>query len=91
MSSNQSIPEVNKEEGKDLEMDDALNEEERNQIKEDRIHTKLRDSPFTRKLNEDIDNLILHDLACKPCDEDKEEEEIQEADKPKQIWKPLSM
>jgi hypothetical protein len=82
ISPNQTIQEVNKEEGKDLEMEDALNEEERNQIKEDRINTKLRDSPYTRQFNEEMDDLTLEDLSCKPCDEE-------EADKPKQIWKPL--
>ena len=81
ISPNQSILEVNKEERKDSEMEDALNKEE----KEDRINTKLCDSPYTRQLNEEMDILdefTLEDLACKPCDEE-------EADKPKQIWKPL--
>ena len=78
ISPNQTIQEVNKEEGKDLEMEDALNEEERNLIKEDRINTKLRDSPYTRQLNEEMDDLTLEDLSCKPCDEE-------EADKPKQM------
>jgi hypothetical protein len=81
ISPNQSILEVNKEERKDSEMEDALNKEEN----ENRINTKLCDSPYTRQLNEEIDILdefTLEDLACKPCDEE-------EADKPKQIWKPL--
>ena len=72
-----------------MEMEDAMNEEERDMIRKDRAETNHRDSPFTRHLNKEMDNLTLHELACKPCDEDKEEEETQEADKPKQIWKPL--
>ena len=51
ISPNQTIQEVNKDEGKDLEMEDALNEEERDQIKEDRKNAKLPDSPYTRQLN----------------------------------------
>jgi hypothetical protein len=77
ISPNQSILEVNKEERKDSEMEDALNKEEN----ENRINTKLCDSPYTRQLNEEMDILdefTLGDLACKPCDEE-------EADKPKQI------
>ena len=65
-------------------MEDALNEEERQAIREDRLNTKS-DSPYRRKLNEEqdlIDDLTLEDLSCKPCDED-------EAHQPKQIWKPL--
>ena len=51
ISPNQSIQEINQEKGKDLEMEDALNEEERDQIKEDRKNAKLPDSPYTRQLN----------------------------------------
>ena len=72
-----------------MEMEDAINEEERDIIRKDRAEAKLRDSPFTRHLNEEMDNITLLELACKPCDEDKEEEDTQDADKPKQIWKPL--
>ena len=88
ISPNHVIEGINNEEGRDLEMEDAINEEERDIIRRDRAETKLRDSPFTRHLNEEMDNITLHELACKPCDEDKEEEETEEADKPKQIWKP---
>ncbi len=62
-------------------MEDAINEEERDTIKKDRVEANLRDSPFTRHLNEEMDNITLQELACKPCDEDKEEEETEEADK----------
>ena len=65
-------------------MEDAINEEERKIIQQDRANSKIRDSPFKRALNEEMDNLTLQDLACKQCDENQDEE-TEEADKPKQI------
>ena len=81
ISPNHSIEEINKDKGRDLEMEDAMNEEERDMIRKDRAETNHRDSPCTHHLDEGMDNLSLHELACKPCDENKEEEETEEADK----------
>ena len=70
-------------------MEDAQAEEERELIRADRALAKQNDSPFTRHLNGEIDSMTLNDPACQPCQDDQQEhqQETEEADKPKAIWK----
>ena len=72
-------------------MEDALNEDERKEIRKDRASANQRETPFTRHLNEEMDNMLLSDLACKLCHDEEQEDkqEVEEADKPKPICKPL--
>jgi len=66
ISPKQSIQEVNKEEGKDLEMEDALNEEERNQIKEDRINTRERKPTWRLIKSQESSSLICGSNLSNP-------------------------
>ena len=76
MKQGQAISPPNKEEEQreiDLEMEDAQTEEERDTIRAERALAKQQNSPFTKQLNEELGNMMLSDLACKPCHDDQQE------------------
>ena len=86
------INEEEKQEGLDLEMEDAQTEEERELIRADRASAKQKETPFSRQFNEEEDNMTLQDLACQPCqdvEQEDQQEEEGEAAQPKAIWKPI--
>ena len=86
------INEEEKQEGLDLEMEDAQTEEERELIRADRASAKQKETPSSRQFNEEEDNMTLQDLACQPCqdvEQEDQQEEEGEAAQPKAIWKPI--
>ena len=72
-------------------MEAVLNEEETEEIRKDRASAKQRETSFTIHLNEEIDDMLFSDLACKPCHDEEQEDkqEVEEADKPEPRCKPL--
>ena len=72
-------------------MEDALNEEEGEDIRKDRASAKQRETSFARHLHGEMDDMVLSELACKPCHDEEQEDkqEVEEADKPEPRCKPL--
>ena len=95
MNQDQAISPIHKEEdqeGIDLEMEDAENEEEKELIRAERALHKKNETPFSRQVYEKEDERTLADLACQLCDDQEQEdqqEEGAEAVQPKAIWKPI--
>ena len=95
MNQDQAISPIHKEkdqEGRDLEMEDAENEEEKELIRAESALYKKDETPFSRQIYEREDERTLADLACQLCDDQEQEdqqEEGAEAVQPKAIWKPI--
>ena len=81
MSQDQAISPIHKEkdqEGRDLEMEDAENEEERELIRAERALYKNNETPFSRQIYEREDERTLADLACQLCDDQEQEDQQEE-------------
>ena len=72
------INEEEKQEGIDLEMEDAQTEEERELIRADRASAKQNETPFSRQIYEREEERTLADLACQICDDVEQEEWLED-------------